>query len=129
MTRARFLFNPHESTTMNLRSSLALVVPCVMCVLASSSLIRSKNFAAVAVFMILIANSAMGAILGEVLHNPNYRIISFPLAINRLGQQFFMEGRLMFDLRWEWSLLYVVVVSLCAAFIMFRKIRRAEIAA
>jgi ABC-2 type transport system permease protein len=108
--------------------SLAIVLPCVLGVLASSSLIRSKNFAAVAIFMVLIANSAMGLILGQVLKNNNYRIVSFPMAVTRIGQQCFKEGRLMFELRWEWSLLYVAFVCLIAAAIIFRTVRRAEIA-
>jgi len=109
--------------------SLAIIMPCVLGVLASSALIRSKNFAAVGIFMILIANSTMGVILGEVLKNNNYRILSFPMAVGRIGQQFFKEGRLMFELRWEWSLLYVVLVCLISAAIIFRTVRRAEMAA
>jgi len=109
--------------------SLVIVTPCALSVLASSALLRSQRYASVTVFMLLAANSAMGGLLATLLHDRNYLIVSFPLALNRVGQAFFGDRRLLFDLRWEWSMLFVLVVSLGALRIICRQVRRAEVAA
>ena len=109
--------------------SLVVVVPCVLGILACSALLRSQNYAAIAVFMVLFANSAMGGMLAGLLQEQNYLLISFPMAMNRVGQHFFRDHRLLFNLRWEWSMLFVVLVTVSAAWVIFRKIRRADIAA
>ena len=108
--------------------SLAYVLPTALVVLASSALIKSKNFAAVSVLMVLIANTALGTTLAEVMRESNYYIVAFPLAVNRIGQQFFGDTRLEFSLRYEWSLLYVAVVSVVMLLIILRRVRQAEVA-
>lgn len=109
--------------------SLIMVLPCALGVLAFSALLRSQNLASISIFMVLVANSAMGGILAALLHNPNYLLVSFPMALNRVGQHLFNDHRLLFELRWEWSMLYVTAVCVWALWVIFRRVRRAEIAA
>lgn len=109
--------------------SLVVIVPAALGILASSALLPSQNFAAIAIFMILIANSTMAGAFAGVLQNRNYFIIAVPMAINRIGQQFFGERFLLFDLRWEWSMAYVAGLSLIMMWIIVRRVRRAELAA
>lgn len=109
--------------------SLTLILPCAMGILACSALLPSQNFAAIAVFMVLIANSGMGGLLATLLQQPSYLLLSFPMAINRVGQYFFGDRRLLFDSHWGWSMLFVALVTLWGAWVVFRKARRAEIAA
>lgn len=108
--------------------SLMIVVPCITAVLASSALIKSKNFAAIAIFMLLMANSAMGVTLGGVLKNNNYFVWAFPMTLNRLGQVMFKDVREPFQTHWGWSLLLVSTVSVVSTMIVCLKIRRAEVA-
>jgi len=108
--------------------SLVIILPCVTAVLASSALIKSKNFAAISIFMLLMANSAFGATLAGVLRNPNYFVWAFPLTINRLGQVMFKDTRLIFQTHWMWSLAIVAVVTGVSTLIVCMKIRRAEVA-
>jgi ABC-type transport system involved in multi-copper enzyme maturation permease subunit len=108
--------------------SLAVILPTVTAVLASSALIKSKNFAAIAIFMLLMANSAMGVTLGGVLKNNNYFVWAFPLTINRLGQVMFKDVRLVFQTHWGWSLLLIATVTIVSSVIICLKIRRAEVA-
>lgn len=108
--------------------SLVFIVPCVFAILACSALLPSQNFAAIAVVMVVVADSAMGGLLAMLLQERNYLVISFPMAINRVGQYFFNDHRLIFDLRWEWSFLFVSLVSLWGIWVVFRRARRAEIA-
>lgn len=108
--------------------SLIVVLPCVLGILASSALLSSQNFAAIAVFMVLFANSTLGGILATVLEKRNYLIISFPMALNRIGQHLFRDRRLFFELRWEWSMLFVLLVCVWGAWVIFRSARRAEVA-
>ena len=42
--------------------SLVVIIPTALCILASSALMRSQNFAAVAVFMVLVAHTALTGI-------------------------------------------------------------------
>ncbi len=109
--------------------SLALVFPCALGILACSALLPSQNFAAIAIFMVLIANSAMGGLLALLLQEQKYLLLSFPMALNRVGQHFFGDHRLLFDSHWGWSMSFVALVSLWGAWVLFRKARRAEIAA
>jgi ABC-type transport system involved in multi-copper enzyme maturation permease subunit len=109
--------------------SLVIVVPSALAILASSALIRSQGFAAVAIFMLLLAESSIAAILAEMLRNRDYLVISFPMALNRIGQEFFGDTRLLFDLRWEWSMLYVTLFCLGCVAVVAAKVRRAEVAA
>jgi hypothetical protein len=108
--------------------SLILILPCVLVILACSALLPSQNFSAIAVVMVLMANSAMGGLLAVLLQERNYLLISFPMAMHRVGQHFFNDRRLIFDLRWEWAMLFVTVVCLWGAWVVFRRARRAEIA-
>ena len=109
--------------------SLVVVIPTALCILACSALMPGQNYAAITVFMLLIANSTMAGLLAGALRERNYLVLSFPMALDRLGQSLFQETRLLFDLRWEWSLAYVGLTCLVALFIIMWRARRAEVAA
>ncbi|MBL7645829.1 MAG: ABC transporter permease subunit [Candidatus Hydrogenedentes bacterium] len=108
--------------------SLVLVVPCALGVLACSALLQSQNYAAIAVFMVIVANGVLGGLLAAFLRDENYLVLSFPLALNRVGQAIFNQQHLIFALHWGWSMLYIILVSLACAGIIFRRVRRAECA-
>jgi hypothetical protein len=91
-------------------------------------LLQSQNYAAIAVFMITVANGVLGGLLAAFLRDENYLVLSFPLAINRVGQTIFNQQYLLFTLHWGWSMLYIVLVSLTCIAIIFRRVRRAECA-
>ncbi len=107
--------------------SFVLVAPCALGVLAGSALLRSQRFAGIAVFMLLFGNLTIGTILPEVLHERNYLVIALPMAINHVGQHLFHQKRLIFDLHWQWSAVYIGAVCLFALMIICWRARRAEI--
>lgn len=109
--------------------SLALVTPTALCILACSALLPSQNYAAITVFMALVANSSLGGLLAGVLRQRNYLGISFPLAVRRIGETVFHDDRVLFTLGWYWCLLYAAGVYVIALAIILRKVWRAEIAA
>jgi ABC-type transport system involved in multi-copper enzyme maturation permease subunit len=109
--------------------SIALVGPCALGVLASSALSRSQRYASIALFMLLFGDLTIGRILPELLHQRNYAIIAFPLAVNRIGEMLFHQKHPLFDLSWGWSVLYITVVCAGALYITCRIVRRAEMAA
>lgn len=109
--------------------SLAVVIPTALCILACSAVMPGQNYAAITVFMLLIANSTMAGLLAGALRDRDYLVLSFPLALDRLGQELFQETRLLFELRWEWPLLYVGATCLLALAIIMWRARRAEVAA
>lgn len=108
--------------------SAAYILPCILAVLASSAIIRSKNFASVVVFMLLFANTAMGGTLGIVLRDPNYFAVAFPQSVEHIGLHLFRIDRLMFPLAWGWCALYVVAVCAVSLYLILRRVRRAETA-
>lgn len=108
--------------------SLVVVVPCALGVLASSALFRGQNYAAIAVFMVLIANSGLGALLTQLVRSGKYLILSMPVAVNRIGEQCFGNPRPALQLSFLWSAILLSSVSLLCAWIVFRKVRRAEMA-
>lgn len=108
--------------------SAVLVLSTALGVLASSALLQSHGYAAIAIFMIVVANSTMSLVLSELLRNMRYLIISYPVALNRLGQSFFQFERPMFNLPWHWPVIYVTFVLLGCLLIIARKVRRAEVA-
>lgn len=109
--------------------SMSIVTPAALCILACSALLPSQNYAAITVFMALMANSSLGGMLAGVLRQRDYLGVSFPLALRRIGETVFYDDRVLFTLPWYWCLLYAVVVSLIALAIVLRKVWRAEIAA
>ena len=109
--------------------SLAVVVPASLAVLASSALLMSQRFAGIAVFMLLFGDLVVATMLAQMLHDPNFLILAFPVAINHVGQHLFLQRRLFFSLPWHWSLLFIVAVCLAALFIVGRKAKRMEIGA
>ena len=109
--------------------SLALVVPCALGVLACSALSSSQRYASIAVFMVLFGDLTVGRIVPDLLHERNYAIIAFPLAINRVGEFLFGERRPLFDLSWQWSALYIAIVCAVCLWFICSRARRAEIAA
>ena len=108
--------------------SLALVLPCALGVLAGSALLSSQRFAGIAVFMVLLGDSTIGTTLPNLLHERNYLIIAFPMAINHVGQHLFKDSRLEFDLHWKWAVLFIALVCLVSLWVVCRKARRAEVA-
>lgn len=108
--------------------SLVIVLPVAFGVLACSSLLQSQNYAAIAVFMIAVANGALGGLLAAFLRVPNYLIVSFPMAVNRVGQTIFHQKELFFTLHWGWPAVYITTVCAICLFIVFRRVRRAECA-
>jgi len=108
--------------------SLLLVVPCALGILASSALLRSQGFAAISVFMVLIVNSSMGAILARLLYDRDYLLIGYPATIYRLGQMLFDVPGYRFNTGWEWSFGFVVVVCVICFAVLARIVRRAEVA-
>ena len=109
--------------------SLVVLFPCVLAVLASSALVRTQNSAAIGLVMILGANSVMGALLAGMLRNPGYLVLSFPVALNRTGKALFGMPRSGYETNLGWAVSFVVVVCFCSGWIVFRRVRRAEIAA
>ncbi len=108
--------------------SLIMTLSCSLAVLASSALLRSQNYAAVALFVVLIADSAMASLLAHMLHRPPLFLLSFPLSLNRVGQSFFGDTRLLYGTSITWPAAYVAALCLVAGLIVFRHARRAEVA-
>jgi len=106
--------------------SLLIILPTALGILACSSLFSSQNYAAIAIFMVLIANTTMGGVLAAVLRERNYLLLSFPMSLNRVGQALFGDRRVVFELGWQWPLVFVVLFCLWAAWVVFRRARRAE---
>lgn len=109
--------------------SLVIVLPMAFTIPAASALLRSQNYAAIVIVMLPVACSAMAGVLAAVLQEHNYLIISFPMAVNRVGQYFFHDHHLLFNSDWKWSMLYVTAVCFVGLWIIIRKVRRAEVAA
>jgi ABC-type transport system involved in multi-copper enzyme maturation permease subunit len=107
--------------------SLILGAPCALGVLASSALSKSQRYASIGVFMLLFGNLMIGQLLPELLHQRDYAIVAFPLAINRIGESLFAQRHPLFELSWEWSGLYVAAVCGVCLWIVCRKVRCAEI--
>ena len=105
-----------------------IVLPSALSVLSCSAVLQSQNYAAIAVFMIAVANSALGGLLAGFLRQPNYLVVSFPMAVNRVGQSIFHQQELFFTLHWGWSFGYIVAVCGLCMYIVFRRVRRAECA-
>lgn len=106
--------------------SLALVLPVALAVLASSSVMRSERYAAVAIFMLVAGNVTLGTVLPGVIGDKSYHILAFPLAVNRLGEVLFQQRRPLFDIHWFWALAYVIAVCLVSYWLLARRVRRAE---
>ncbi len=109
--------------------SLTLVLPCALGVLASSAMSRSERYASIAIFMVVFGNLMMGQLLQELMHQRQYAIIAFPLAVNRVGESLFDQKYQFIPLAWYYAALYVVLVCLCSLAVVCRVVRRAEVAA
>ncbi|HOH41467.1 MAG TPA: hypothetical protein PLZ53_00020 [Candidatus Hydrogenedentes bacterium] len=107
--------------------STALVLPAVFSILAASALMPSQNYAAIIVFMVLIANTSFAGILSGLLRMRNLLALSFPMSVRRLGELLFDEKRILFTTSWQWCLGYVAVVCAIALLIIVIKIRRQEV--
>ncbi|HOF39442.1 MAG TPA: ABC transporter permease subunit [Candidatus Hydrogenedentes bacterium] len=106
--------------------SACIVLPCALGVLASSALFSSERYAGIAVFMILFANSALGTVLPALVRNPNFSIVSLPMAVNRVGETLFAQPRKSFSLHWGWPALVIVLLCAFCSWAIASRIRRAE---
>lgn len=109
--------------------SMIAVLSCSLAVLASSAMLRSQGYAAISIFMLIIANSAISGLLAGLLREKDYLVLSYPLVINELGQEMFRAGQPTIDLAWYWPAAYVAGVCTLFLVILTVKIRRAEVAA
>ncbi len=109
--------------------SLVVVVPGVLGVLASSALMNSENFAAIAVIMLLAADTALAAILSDSLHWQNLLLLSFPLSLNRIGESLFLQTNVMFNAPLTWPLLFWAALCVLCGVVVALRVRRAEVAA
>jgi len=107
----------------------AIVVPAALCVLAASALSRSQRYAAIAVFMVVIASSTMGVLLAQMLRDPQYLIVSVPMVVNRIGLACFRQRGYLTRIDLGLSLGMLVLVCVTAFWIICRAVRRAEVAA
>lgn len=136
MAAAHVLFKPEMSS---LRESLSLapaivafsfmiVAASAIGVLASSSLVNSSRFTAVAVFMVLVITSTFPVILGLLMQEENYLALALPVSANNVGEFLFQEHRYEnpVNVWWGWSAGYIAAVSVAGALIVCRKARRAE---
>lgn len=109
--------------------SLMIVLPCALGVLASSALSRSERYASIAIFMVVFGDLMLGQLLQELMHQRQYAIIAFPLALNRIGESLFEQRFQFIPLPWHYAALYVAAVCLGALALVCRVVRRAEVAA
>jgi hypothetical protein len=98
-------------------------------ILASSCLVNSSRFAAVAVFMLVLVNTAFVAILSILTAEENYLALAIAVSANNVGEFMFQEHRYPnpVDVWWVWSALYIAIVCVIAGLIVCRKARRAEL--
>jgi ABC-2 type transport system permease protein len=106
--------------------SAGLVLTCSLGILASSALFSSQRYAGIAVFMVLLGDSALGSALPGLVHNPNFAVLSLPMALNRVGESLFALPRKSFELHWGWSVLVIALVCVVAYWIFASRVRRAE---
>ncbi len=128
LPRAEVLQNAVAWGGASFAFSLVVVLPTALGILACSALLPGQNYAAITVFMLIIANSAMSTLLAGALRDRNYFILSLPMAVNRAGQYFFGDNRLLFDLNWLYSLAYVLIVCAASMLVIMHRVRRAEVA-
>ena len=67
--------------------------------------------------------------LSQSLRARSYLGLSYPLAVMRLGQDFFGIRPAIFDMAWHWPFLLLAVTALICLLIVARRVRRAEIPA
>ena len=108
--------------------SLVMVVPAALAVLAASSLLRSQGHAAVTIIMISVVNGIFGPLLAALTKRKNLNIIWFLMAQGQLGETLFGRRFPLWDLHWRWSFVYVLAVCLLCIGIIFRRVKRAEVA-
>ena len=109
--------------------SSVMILPTALSILAASSLMPSQNYAAITIFMALIANTSLAGLLAGMLRVRNLLALSMPMSIRRVGESLFGEHRILFSLHWQWCLYYAVALCFVAALIILIKIRRQEIMA
>jgi ABC-type transport system involved in multi-copper enzyme maturation permease subunit len=108
--------------------SLLFVGSFALVILASSTLVNSSRFAAVAVFMLTLVNIAVGGMLAGLTGATNYLVLAFPVSLNNVGEALFREHRYVnpIDVPWPWSAIYIGIVCVIAFAIVCAKARRAE---
>ncbi len=109
--------------------SLIMVVPGALAVLASSSLLRSENYAGIMVFMLLLADSAMSGILAETLRRPGFLVLNYGIALNRVGEELFGITFHIVDVPWGQAAGLIAAVSALSLVILAQRVRRAEVPA
>jgi ABC-type transport system involved in multi-copper enzyme maturation permease subunit len=136
MALTHVVFKPEMASV---RESVALTPPIVafsllvvgsasLAILASSCLVNSSRFASVAIFMLVLINTAFSVIVSVLTATENYLALSFPISLNNVGEFLFQEHRYQnpVDLSWGWSALYVALVCAIALAIVCRKAQFAE---
>jgi ABC-type transport system involved in multi-copper enzyme maturation permease subunit len=136
MATAHVLFKPEMSSLLeSLRLSIPIVVFSLMIVatsaagvLASSSLVNSSRFAAVAIFMVLVVTSTLPVVIALLMQEENYLALALPVTANNVGEYLFQEHRYQnpVDVWWGWSAMYIGAVFAIGTAIVCRKARRAE---
>lgn len=137
MALVHVLFLP---TLDELANTLALVLPMIgfsfvlvfsfaLSILASSAMINSSRFSAIAVFLVAFVNLTVGALIGGLTGIEEFLLIAYPVSLNYLGELMFQESRYVIpiDALWVWPALFVFLVCGASLAIISRKIRRAEI--
>jgi ABC-type transport system involved in multi-copper enzyme maturation permease subunit len=108
--------------------SLLLLVVMAATVLAASAISRSANVAAMGLFTLVLTNSAMSALLPELLHSPNYALVALPVAIIHAGSFIFgLPAGDSIGVTPAIPLLYLSAVGALALWIAGRKVRHAEV--
>ncbi len=108
--------------------SLLVLITMAGSVLAASAISRSANVAAVGLFTIVLANTAMAALLPELLHSPDYALVAIPVSIIHVGSAFFgIPPGDAIGVHVSTPLLYVTGLAALALAIVARRVRHAEV--
>ena len=103
-------------------SLIALSFSCVT--LAASALVNSPGFAAISIFMITMADTAMAGILATMLRDRSYLILAYGSVLTTIGERIFQTRHGQYDLHWSYSMAMVVLVCGVSLAIISFKIRR-----
>ncbi len=92
--------------------------------LAASSLVNSPGFAAITIFMVTMADTAMAGIIAVLLRERNFLILAYGSVLTTIGELIFQTRHGQYNLHWGYSLAMVVLVCGTSLLIVSWKIRR-----